>query len=80
MFSWFVVDIAEGMRSGLTAITTNLYSQTKRRGDNPFDSRFHCGIDECLFPRHGFLLIIEAVELAHLRNLVDCKVFSGGDD
>ena len=80
VFSRFVVDIAGGMRSGPVDATTNLYSQTKRGGDNPFDSRFRCGIDEYLLSHRGFLFILGGAEQAHLRNLVDFKVFSGSDD
>jgi len=57
--SRFVIDIAEGMRSGLNDATTYMYSQTKRGGDNLFDSRFHCRIDERLFSHHELLLHYE---------------------
>lgn len=49
MFSRFIVDIAEALRSGMTDNgITKWYSQPKRGRNNPFDARLNCRIDEYL--------------------------------
>jgi len=79
MFSRFAVDVAKECGQDCRR-NYEWYSQPKRRRNNPFDSRLHCGVDEDLFSQYGFPLIMETIELAHLGDLVDSIIIPGSDD